>query len=248
MLLKEKKIIVTGCYKGIGKATLERLAEEGAFIWAFTENVDAEFEEFVSQLKCKYGVQIEILKVNLFEEQEIKLAYKKIINSKQPLDGLVNIAGITYNALLSMTSIKEMKKLFELNFFSQILMTQYAVKIMSKFNTKGSIVNISSVSAIDGNRGQVAYSSSKAALLGATMTLAEELGEHGIRVNAVAPGVIDSSMTSELKQEDYVKLVDKTQFKRAGSTKEVADVLVYLLSDLSSYVTGQIIRIDGGMR
>jgi len=247
MLLKDKRIIITGCYKGIGKTTLERVAEEGASVWAFTEKVDTEFEKFISELRTKYRVQIDILQVNLFEEQEIKDAYKHIIKSKHPIDGLVNIAGMTHNALLSMTSIKEMKKLFDLNYFAQILMTQYAVKIMSRYRTEGSIINVSSVSAIDGNRGQVAYSSSKAALIGATKTLADELGALGIRVNAIAPGVIDSSMTAELKEEDYLKLVNKTNFKRAGTTKEVADVLVYLLSDLSSYITGQIVRVDGGM-
>jgi len=247
MLLKDKSIIVTGCYQGIGKSTLTRFAEQGADIWAFTEKVDEKFQEFVFDLKQRFQVEIQILEVNLFEEQQIKGAFKKIIQSKKPVHGLVNIAGMTHNALFTMTTISDMKKLFDLNFFAQMLMLQYTTKIMQKYKVAGSIVNISSVSALDGNRGQVAYSASKAALIGATKTLADELGEQNIRVNAIAPGVIDSSMTAALEDSDYNKLVEKTSMNRAGITSEVADVLMFLLSDMSSYITGQVIRVDGGM-
>lgn len=247
MLLKDKTIVLTGCYQGIGKSTLEAFAAHGANVWAFTEKVDENFEVFVEDLKAKYNIEIYITKVNLFEEQEIKLAFKQIIQSKKPIHGLVNIAGITHNALLTMTTLQDMKRIFDLNFFAQMLMIQFSTKIMQKYKVAGSIVNISSVSALDGNRGQVAYSASKAALIGVTKTLADELGENNIRVNAVAPGVIDSSMTATLNESDYSKLVSKTSMNRAGKTEEVANVLVYLLSDISSYVTGQIIRVDGGM-
>lgn len=247
MLLKDKTIVLTGCYQGIGKATLEELASNGANVWAFTERVDADFEQFVEKLQAQYKVKIYILQVNLFEEHEIKVAFKQIIQSKTAIHGLVNIAGMTHNALLNMTTMQDMRRVFDLNFFAQMLMIQFSIKVMQKHKVSGSIINISSVSALDGNRGQVAYSSSKAALIGVTKTLADELGESGIRVNAVAPGIIDSSMTAALNQEDYAKLVNKTSMNRAGKTIEVAKVLVYLLSDNSSYVTGQVIRVDGGM-
>lgn len=247
MLLKDKTIILTGCYQGIGKSTLSQVASQGANVWAFTEKVDDEFLTYVSNLTEMYSGEIHILKVNLFEESEIKEAFKQIIQTKAPIHGLVNVAGITQNALLGMTTMQDMKKLFDLNFFAQILMIQYTSKLMQKHSVDGSIINITSVSALDGNRGQVAYSASKAALIGATKTLADELGEYNIRVNAVAPGIIDSPMTAALEPADYMKLVKKTSMSRPGKTREVADMLVFLLSDLSSYITGQVIRVDGGM-
>ena len=247
MLLKDKNIIITGCFRGIGKKTLEMCASQGANVFAFSEQTSLEFEGFIQQLSEKYNVEITPLIVNFFEENEIKNAFKEIIKKKIPVHGLINIAGITQNSLLNMTTIQEMRKVFDINFFAQMLVIQYTVKLMTKYQIRGSIVNIASVSALDGNRGQVAYSASKAAMIGVTKTLAIELGENGIRVNAVAPGVIDTDMTASLNKEDYEMLVGKTNIGRAGTQEEVANTLVYLCSDLSSYVTGQIIRIDGGM-
>lgn len=163
-----------------------------------------------------------------------------------PVDGLVNIAGMVHNGLFHMTTIDAMKEVFEVNFFSQILITQYISKIMMK-NKSGSIVNISSIAGMDGNQGQIAYSSSKAALIGATKTLSIELGQYGIRVNSIAPGVIMTDMTKALPQEKFDALVQKAKIPRAGLPEEVANVLLYLISDASKYVTGQVLRVDGGI-
>lgn len=246
MLLKGKSAVITGCLKGIGRTTMDVFAENGADIWACCEARNEEFEAHISNLANNYNVSITPVYFDLLDPEEIKAAMKTIINSKKRIDILVNIAGMTHNALFSMTTMDKMKQVFEIDFFSQMLVTQYITKVMMKQNA-GSVINISSVTAIDGNRGQVAYSAAKAAFIGATKTLAIELADNGIRVNAIAPGVIQTDMTNNLAQEDYQKLISKVNMKRGGLPEEVAKVLMFLASDLSSYVTGQVIRVDGGM-
>lgn len=246
MLLKGKNAVITGCLRGIGKTTMEVFAENGADIWACCEAKNEEFEAHISNLSIKYNVTIIPIYFDLLDSDEIKVAMKTIINSKKRVDILINIAGMTHNALFSMTTMDKMKQVFEIDFFSQMLVTQYITKAMIKHKI-GNVINISSVTAIDGNRGQVAYSAAKAAFIGATKTLAIELADHGIRVNAIAPGVIQTEMTDNLAQEDYQRLISKVNMKRGGLPEEVANVLLFLASDLSSYVTGQVIRVDGGM-
>jgi len=246
MLLAGKTAVITGCLRGIGRTTLEVFARNGANVWACTEKMTEEFQSFIADLSAKHHVFITPVCIDLFNEEQIKTAMKTILQSKEKVDILVNIAGITSNSLFHMTTMENMKRVFDINFFSQMLITQYMAKIMLK-HKHGSIINISSVSAIDGNRGQVAYSASKAALIGATKTLAAEWSEFGIRVNAIAPGIIATDMTASLEEDDYRKLVAKTSIGRAGESEEVANVLLFLASDISSYITGQVIRVDGGM-
>ncbi|KAF6625388.1 SDR family oxidoreductase [Paenibacillus sp. EKM208P] len=246
MLLKGKNAVITGCLRGIGKTTMELFAENGANIWACCQEKNEEFEAHILELSSRHGVVITPVYFDLMDSEQIKKAMKSILGSKMSIDVLVNIAGMTFNSLFSMTSIEKMKQVFEIDFFSQMLITQYITKSMVK-QKSGSVINISSVAAIDGNRGQVAYSSAKAAFIGATKTLAIELGDYGIRVNAIAPGVIQTDMTNELASKDLHILTEKTNFKRSGNPLEVANVLLFLASDLSSYMTGQVLRVDGGM-
>jgi 3-oxoacyl-[acyl-carrier protein] reductase len=245
-LLINKNIVVTGSLRGIGRSTLEIFAKNKANIFACIQYPDEEFEAFVQQLVNEYGNTITTICFDLSDTDSIKAGMRQISSTKEPIDGLVNIAGMVHNGLFHMTSIDTMREVFEINFFSQILITQYISKIMIK-NKNGSIVNISSIAGIDGNHGQLAYSSSKAALIGATKTLSIELGQYGIRVNAIAPGVIITDMTKNLPQEKFNDLVQKSKIPRAGLPEEVANVLLYLVSDASKYVTGQIIRVDGGI-
>jgi 3-oxoacyl-[acyl-carrier protein] reductase len=158
----------------------------------------------------------------------------------------LNIAGMTEDSLFPMTTMPSMKKVFEINFFSQMLISQYVSKLMIR-QKSGAIINVASITALDGNPGQISYGSSKAALIGATKTLASELAEHNIRVNAVAPGVIKTDMTSALSESALQKLASRIPMGRLGLPCEVAGVLLFLASDHSSYVTGQTIRIDGGI-
>ncbi len=246
MLLKGKNVVITGCLKGIGRATMELFAKNGANIWACCQFQDTQFEECIDSLQQKYDVWITPVYFDLTEHDQIKAAVKTIMSAKQPLDVLVNIAGMTQDALFHMISMEQMKRIFEVNFFSQMLLTQYITKLMLR-KKSGSVINISSISAIDGNPGQLSYSASKAALIGATKTLSAELAPSGIRVNAIAPGVIKTEMTEDLPDEALERLMDKSSLKRIGLAEEVGNAILFLASDMSSYITGQVLRVDGGI-
>lgn len=246
MLLKGKNAVVTGCLKGIGRATMELFAKNGANIWACCQYQDPLFDESIANLQQEYNVRITPLVFDLTDYEQIKVAAKTIMSSKEPVDVLVNIAGMTHDALFHMISIEQMKRVFDVNFFSQMLLTQYVTKLMLR-QKSGSVINISSISGIDGNPGQLSYSASKAAIIGATKTLSAELASSGIRVNAIAPGVIKTEMTEGMPNDTLNRLMHRSSLKHLGLADEVGNVIVFLASDLSSYITGQIIRVDGGI-
>lgn len=246
MLLKGKNIVVTGCLKGIGRATMKLLVKNGANIWACCQFQDTQFDECIDSLRQKYDVWITPVYFDLTDYDQIKTAVKIIMVAKQPVDVLVNIAGMTQDALFHMISMDQMKRVFEINFFSQMLFTQYITKLMLR-KKSGSVINISSIAAIDGNPGQLSYAASKAALIGATKTLSAELAPSGIRVNAIAPGVIKTDMTENLPDEALGRLIAKSSLKHLGLAEEVGKTIVFLASDMSSYITGQVLRVDGGI-
>jgi len=247
MLLAGKNAVITGCARGIGKSTLEVFAKNGANIWACCRNQTDEFERHISQLASDCSVSITPVYFDFTDSEQIKSAVKNIMASKQKVDILVNNAGVTHNSLFQMTTIAKMREIFEINYFAQMLFTQYIVKIMVK-NKSGSIVNISSSAAIDGNAGKATYGASKAAIICTTKALAAELAEYNIRANAIAPGItntdmVGSSMTNEVIQDTLLQV----SMKRMGQPTEIANAVLFLASDMSSYVTGQVIRVDGGL-
>jgi len=246
MLLQGKNAVITGCLKGIGRSTMDTFAENGANIWACCQYGSDEFNQHIHDLIERNNIWITPLYFDLLEPEQIKKALKTIRETKLPVDILVNIAGMTQDALFHMMTMEQMKKIFEVNFFSQMLLTQSITKFMVRRGS-GSVINISSISAIDGNPGQLAYSASKAAIIGATKTLSAELAASGIRVNVVAPGVIKTEMTENLPSHVLEKLMISSDLKHMGLPNEVSDVILFLASDLSSFITGQIIRVDGGI-
>jgi 3-oxoacyl-[acyl-carrier protein] reductase len=246
MLLKGKNAVVTGCLKGIGYATMELFARNGANIWACCQYEDPGFESRVKELAAENNVWIKPLCFDLLDPEQIKTAAYSIRDAKLPVDILVNVAGMTHDALFQMTTMEQMRKVFEVNFFSQMLLTQYITKYMLR-QKSGSVINISSISAIDGNPGQLSYTASKAAIIGATKTLSAELAGSGVRVNALAPGVIRTDMTQSMPPEVLAKLMAKSDLKHVGLPGEVAGVILFLASEMSSYITGQVIRVDGGI-
>lgn len=245
-LLQGKTAVITGCLRGIGREALELFARQGCNVFACCQHEDAEFQATVSQLAAETGATITPVCFDLAKPDEIKTAMRQVIAAKHSVDVLLNIAGITQDSLFHMTSLESMKHVFEVNFFSQMLITQYITKLMARYKS-GSVVIMSSVTGIDGNPGQLSYGASKAALIGATKTLAAELAPHNIRVNAIAPGVIKTDMTAAIPAEAFAKLRARIPMGRVGLAAEVAGVMLFLASDLSSYVTGQVLRIDGGM-
>jgi 3-oxoacyl-[acyl-carrier protein] reductase len=248
MLLTGKNAIITGCARGIGRRMLTAFAENGANVWACCRTITPEFAEFTNQLAATKRVTIRSLAFDITDTAKMKEAVKTIQSAKVSLDVLVNNAGITYNALYQMTSLEKMREVFEVNFFAQVAFTQYIVRLMTR-QKSGAIINISSTAALDANPGRGAYGASKAAVICMTRVMAHELAEHNIRVNAIAPGITDTDMVeASMSQEAIGAAVRQTRLKRIGQPSEIADAAVFLASDLSSYVTGEILRVDGGLQ
>lgn len=245
-MLDGKTIIVTGTARGIGHKMVELFAQNGANVFAHARMETSEHNEFCKNLSEKEKVDIIPIYFDLKKENEIKDAVKTIKNTKCPIDGLVNNAGIIHNALFQMTNMSDLREQFEVNFFAPYLFTQYISKLMIR-NRKGSIVNISSSVALDGNAGKTAYGASKAALLTMTLSVAEELGPLGIRANVICPGMIETDMIT-IMSADIAEIQKEASFlKKLGKTDDIANTALYLLSDYSSYITGQVFRIDGGI-
>ncbi len=246
-MVRGKRIIVTGAYQGIGKETVRVLAENGANVIACSYIDDESFKQYCKTISEKNRVEIDSVCFDMSDDDSVKDAVKDIRSYKNNIDGLINIAGISKDALFHMVTKSDLVSTFQVNFFSQVLFSQYISKLMLKTGTGGSIVFTSSIAAIYGAEGQLAYSSSKAALIGAMKCMAIELGKHDIRVNAVAPGVISTPMTAGMTEEWTKGRVNKMDIPRLGSATEVANTFMFLVSDLSKHINGQVIHIDGGM-
>ena len=247
LLLKNKNAVVTGCNRGIGKEIVRVFAENGANIWACVREESGAFSKYINNLEQKYSVSINPVYFDLIEEEQIKSGVKTIKATKNPVDILVNNAGAIFTSLFQMTSMKKLKEMFEINYFSQMLLTQYISRIMMR-QKSGSIINISSSAAIEGNEGRTGYASAKAAMIASTKVLAKELAPYNIRVNAVAPGLTQTEMMESSTPEDAVKeTLNRICMKRVGQPEEIANSVLFLASDLSSYMTNQVLRVDGGM-
>ena len=247
-MLRGKNVIITGCLQGIGKETVRVFAENGADIFACALRREDEYETYCRSLADQYDVKIHPVYFDFADHKQIKEAVREIRSGKKEIHGLVNIAGINRGAYFCMADYEDMLETFQVNFFSQMLFSQYIVRMMQRTKTAGSIVFTSSVSALDGNSGQLSYAASKAALCGAVRTMALELGSSGIRVNAAAPGVICSPMTEKLPDEIIREKIRTMDIPRPGTAKEAAGLYLFLISDLSFHISGQVLRVDGGIR
>lgn len=248
-ILMRKNCVITGARRGIGRASVEVFAQNGANVWACARCQDGRFEQEMAQLAEENGVWIQPVYFDLADEAATKAAVKTIMGGKVPVDAVVNIAGITYNALFQMTTRTSLEDVVQIDFIAPYFFTQSMVKLLQRNPSKNtSIVNISSSAALDANSGRSAYGASKAALLCATKAMAEELGAAGIRANCIAPGITDTDMVEESMTQAVIdETVAQTALGRIGRPEEIAHTAAFLVSDLSSYVTGQVIRVDGGM-
>lgn len=245
-LLKNKTAIITGSNRGIGRAILQVFAENGATLFACARRKDDEFERDIKQLGDDTGVVIYPIYFDLCNSEEIKEAVKEIRSKKLSIDILVNNAGILSKyQRFTMLPIDQAKKLFEIDFFAQMEFTQFISRIMQK-DKKGSIIYLSSIAGIDAFFSSYDYVACKAAIIGAMKQQAREFGRCKIRVNSVAPGIVETDMIAESDKDNLNSIKPAIMLERFGTAKEVANTVLFLASDLSSYITGQVIRVDGG--
>ncbi len=244
-LLEGKTALVTGAARGIGKALALRFAQEGANI-AFT---DLEINEAAKETEkgiAALGVKVKGYASNAANFEQTHNVVAEIVKDFGSIDVLVNNAGITKDGLMLKMTEAQWDAVLTVNLKSAFNFIHAVIPVMSK-QRKGSIINMSSVVGVHGNAGQCNYSASKAGMIGLAKSIAQEMGKRGIRANAIAPGFIITAMTDQLTDEVKKAWCEKIPLHRGGTPEDIADVALFLASDLSSYVTGQVIQVDGGM-
>jgi len=244
-LLEGKNAIITGGSRGIGKGIAEVFAKHGANV-AFTYNSSSQSAEELAKELESLGIKAKAYQSNAASFKESQELVDKVAEDFGSIDIVVNNAGITKDNLLMRMSEEDFDKVIEVNLKSIFNMTKAVQRTMLK-QRSGSIINMSSVVGVTGNAGQANYAASKAGIIGFSKSMAQELGSRNIRTNVIAPGFIETEMTEKLDEKTVQGWRDAIPLKRGGKPEDIANACVYLGSDLSSYVTGQVIHIDGGM-
>ena len=244
-LLKGKTAIITGGNRGIGREIAATFAENGANLILIARNPETLLSTS-KELREKYGVQVDTISVDIGNYSELKPHFRSILKISKSIDILVNNAGILQDGIVGMISDNDIHNVFNTNCFGLIHMMQFTARLMKR-KKSGSIINISSIIGTNGNKGQIVYGASKAAVIGATLSAAKELAQDNIRVNSIAPGFIKTDMIDSLTDDVFHERINSIAMNRIGSPKDVANCALFLASDLSSYVTGQTIGVDGGM-
>ena len=244
-LLPEKVALITGASRGIGRAIALKLAQEGASV-AFTYLSSVEKGQALEAELQAFGVPAKGYRSDASDHKAAEDLVNQVIADFGKLDILVNNAGITKDGLLMRMSEEQWDTVITVNLKSVFNLTKAAIKPMMKARA-GSIINLTSVVGIRGNAGQANYAASKAGIIGFTKSVALELGSRNIRANAIAPGFIETEMTGEINEKAVEEWKQQIPMKRGGQPDEVADCAVFLASDRSRYITGQVLQVDGGM-
>ena len=244
-MLKGKTAIVTGGAKGIGKGIALKLAEEGANIVLNYRSSGSFVDEVVSEIEAK-GVKCLAVQCDVSVFSDAEKLIKAAVENFGALDILVNNAGITKDGLIMRMKEEDFDSVINTNLKGTFNTTKFASAVMMK-QKKGTIINIASVVGILGNPGQANYVASKAGIIGLTKTVAKELGSRGVTCNAVAPGFIETDMTEVLNEKQKSAMMDVIPLKRPGKVSDVSNVVAFLASENASYITGQVISVDGGM-
>jgi len=244
-LLEGKTALITGASRGIGRAIAEKFADEGANLILTDLFYDENAEALVESLSTR-GIKVKMYASDASKYTDAQKVVDEAAKEFGAIHILVNNAGITRDTLLMRMSEEQWDLVINVNLKSVFNLTKAVQPLMLK-QREGSIINMSSVVGVSGNAGQGNYSASKAGIIGFTKSVAKEVGSRNIRCNAIAPGFIISDMTAKLSEEVRQEWAGKIPLKRGGTTDEVAKVALFLASDLSSYVTGQVIHVCGGM-
>lgn len=244
MNLKNRVAIVTGGGQGIGKKICLRLAENEAKVAVFDVNEELS-QEVVKKIKAKGGDALAV-KVDVAKYEEVNEATRQVIDKFKGIDILINNAGITKDSLLLRMKEEDWNRVLQINLNGAFNCLKAVLRYMMR-QKYGRVVNISSIIGIRGNIGQANYSASKAGIIGLTKSAAREVGRYGITVNAVAPGFIDTAMTRRLNKEAVDAIISQVPLQRMGKPGEVASLVTYLVSEKAAYITGEVIKIDGGM-
>ena len=244
MELQNKVALITGGAQGIGKTISEELVQNGAHV--VLGDVNLEGAQATAEAINNDGGSASAVKIDVSNPAEVKQVFDSILKDKKPIDIMINNAGITRDGLMIRMKEADWDRVLNINLKGTFLCSQQAAKQMMK-QKSGAIVNISSIVGVMGNFGQANYSASKAGVIGLTKTLAREVASRGIRVNAVAPGFIDTEMTRVLDESVRQKLIEQIPLAKLGLPEDVARCVAFLVSDRSSYITGQVINVNGGM-
>lgn len=243
-LLSGKTALITGASSGIGKETALTFARNGANLILISRN-EEKLKKLSKDLE-EFNVLVDYYSIDITNAELLKNLFSQLKKSKVIIDIVINNAGIMEDAVLQMVKTESIKRTFDTNVFALIDISKRASRLMIR-NKKGSIINLSSIIGTNGSKGQSIYSASKAAVIGFTKSLSKELGPLNIRVNSIAPGFIITGMTEGITDCIVQGNLKSISMGRLGTTKDVANVILFLASDLSAYVNGQIIGVDGGM-
>ena len=245
-MIKNKTVLITGANRGIGLAIVEKFVKNECNIIACSRKGNDISLKKLNEISNKFPNKIKIYNFDLTKTNEIEESCNKILEENKKIDILINNAGQNHVALFLMTKIQKFKEIFEVNFFSHLVITQKIAKNMIK-NKTGSIINIVSNAASEVDIGRAAYATSKASIITFTKILAKELGNYGIRVNSISPGLTNTDMMNDgISEKIMSETIKKIPLKRVAQPDEVANTCLFLASDLSAYITGENIYITGG--
>jgi 3-oxoacyl-[acyl-carrier protein] reductase len=237
-------VVITGANGGLGQSIANALAIKGYSLILCTRKRDDDFQAWASRIANLNGIQVEFMNFDFQHPSEVKAASGFLVKTYK-IYGLVNCAGMPFGSTILMTKVDDLRMILEVNFINQVLFSQPILRLMCK-QKSGSIVNISSMSSLMSQSGTFAYGASKSAMNHFTKVAAAETGRFGVRVNAICPGLVQTNMLKEMDPEALLKLVEKSALSRVATPEEIASLVCFLISPESSYISGEVIKINGG--